>query len=306
MAAPPKAADRPFDSVAIEAALRRLARQPQPPWLHVEVARRMGERLEVIRLQPSLILDWWGFLGAGAAVLASVYPQARRVIVEPDERWLERSRATTGSHGWPSRWWRRAAPEALLESDALPEGAQLVWANMMLHAVADPPALFARWERLLRLDGFVMFSCPGPDTLRSLRELYRRLRWPPPAPDFIDMHDLGDMLVEAGFADPVMDQETLDVRWESASTMLDDLHRLGGNIAPSREQGLRTPRWRARLLRELEALRGTDGKLGLGFEIAYGHAFKAAPRVRADAPTTVSLEDMRTMVRTRRGPPPAS
>jgi malonyl-CoA O-methyltransferase len=306
MAAPPTAADRPFDPVAVEAALHRLVRQPQPPWLHAEVARRMGERLQVIRLQPALILDWWGYLGAGARVLASAYPLARRVVVEPDERWLERSREPTGSRWWPVRSRRRGAAEAMLESDALPDGAQLVWANMMLHAVADPPALFVRWERLLRLDGFVMFSCPGPDTLRGLRELYRRLGWPPPAADFIDMHDLGDMLVEAGFADPVMDQETLDVRWESPLTLVDDLRRLGGNTARSREPGLRTPRWRERLLHELEALRGPDGKLALGLEIAYGHAFKSAPRVRADTPTTVSLEDMRAMVRTRRGPASAS
>jgi len=172
--------------------------------------------------------------------------------------------------------------------------------------VADPPALFARWQRLLRVDGFVMFSCPGPDTVRGLRELYRRLGWPSPAPEFVDMHDFGDMLVQSGFADPVMDQETLDVRWESAAAMLDDLHRLGGNTSPSRAPSLRTPRWRERLLQELESLRGADGKLGLGFEIAYGHAFKSAPRVRADAPTTVSLEDMRTMVRTPRRAPPAS
>jgi malonyl-CoA O-methyltransferase len=303
MAAPPHAADRPFDPVAVEHALRRLARQAQPPWLHAEIARRMGERLEVIRLQPDLILDWWGFLGAGAPVLASAYPQARRVVVEPAKIWLDRSRAAGGRRWWPAR---RKAGEVMLESDRLPDGAQLVWANMMLHAVADPPALFVRWERLLRLDGFVMFSCPGPDTLRGLRELYRKLGWPPPAPDFIDMHDLGDMLVEAGFADPVMDQETLDVRWETPSALLDDLRRLGGNTAAAREQGLRTPRWRDRLARELEALRGSDGKLGLGFEIAYGHAFKAAPRLRADAPTTVSLEDMRAMVRTRRGPTAAS
>lgn len=304
MAADPIAAARPFDSVAVGAALRRLARAGESPWLHAEVARRMGERLAVIRLQPELILDWWGFLGGSAPVLSSAYPRARRVVVEPDAAFLGLSARPAASRWW-SRW-RRSDADVLLESEALPERAQLVWANMMLHFVADPPALFARWEQLLRVDGFVMFSCLGPDTVRALKEIYRGLGWPSPAPDFVDMHDFGDMLVEAGFADPVMDQETLDVRWESAAAMLADLRRLGGNTSPSRASSLRTPRWRARLLQELETLRGADGKLGLGFEIAYGHAFKAAPRVRADAPTTVSLEDMRIMVRARRRLPPAS
>lgn len=305
MAADPIAAARPFDSVAVDAALRRLARAGEPPWLHAEVARRMGERLAVIRLQPQLILDWWGHFGASASVLSSAYPRARRIVVEPDASGLALSARSAGSRWWSPRHWRPSPTDMLLESAALPEDAQLVWANMMLHFVADPPALFARWERLLRVGGFVMFSCPGPDTLRALRELYRRLGWPSPVPEFVDMHDFGDMLIEAGFADPVMDQETLDVRWESAAAMLDDLHRLGGNTSPSRAPSLRTPRWRERLLQELETLRGADGKLGLGFEIAYGHAFKSAPRVRADAPTTVSLEDMRTMVRTPRRARPA-
>ena len=69
-------------------------------------------------------------------------------------------------------------------------------------------ALFERWQRALAVDGFVMFSCLGPGTLRELRALYARLGWRAPAQDFIDMHDLGDMLVHAGFADPVMDQES--------------------------------------------------------------------------------------------------
>jgi malonyl-CoA O-methyltransferase len=121
------------------------------------------------------------------------------------------------------------------------------------------------------------------------------------------MHDLGDMLVHAGFADPVMDQETLTLRWPTARTLLAELQGLGGNTAPDRVGGLRTPRWRARLERELEwHLGGSDGMLGLTFEVAYGHAFKAAPHARAGQPTTVSLDDMRAMVQTRHGAPKGS
>jgi malonyl-CoA O-methyltransferase len=115
------------------------------------------------------------------------------------------------------------------------------------------------------------------------------------------MHDLGDMLVHAGFADPVMDQETLTLRWDSPQALLAELHGLGGNASPDRIPGLRTPRWRAQLLEALQSLAGADGKIGLSFEVAYGHAFKAAPKVRLAAETSVSLQDMRAMVRTPRG-----
>src|SRR5207247_496200 len=143
------------------------------------------------------------------------------------------------------RW--RAAPSALVDN-AVPDGdAQLLWANMMLHAAADPQAVFARWHRALAVDGFVMFSTLGPDTLRELRELYRACGWPAPMAELVDMHDLGDMLVHAGFADPVMDQEQITLTWATPQALLDELRTLGGNAHPQRFAGLRTPRWRERL-----------------------------------------------------------
>jgi len=305
MAEPSPAASRPFDSIATTAALRRLSREPAPPWLHGEVARRMGERLEIVRLKPERVIDWWGFLGAGSEVLQRVYPKAERLVVEPDPALCARSAAAAVRPWWSARGWGHAPTAVSLDSDDLRAGAQLVWANMMLHAVGDPPALFERWERLLAVDGFVMFSCLGPGTLKELRDLYRRLGRPVPTPDFIDMHDLGDMMVAAGFADPVMDQETLTLRWTDSEALLRELRALGRNTRPGRPAGLRTRLWRSELVDALESLRGPDGSLGLSFEIAYGHAFKAAPRLRADRPTTVSLDDMRALVRSGKRSPPS-
>ena len=296
MSEQPSADARRLDATAVAAVQRRLLRAPAAPWLHGEVARRMGERLVIIRLKPSLVLDWWGRLGGADAVLSEVYPKARRIVVEPSALAVERSLVALRRPWWSASRWSGSAPQVVLDGSELVPGAQLIWANMMLHAVVDPPALIERWQRLLAIDGFVMFSCLGPGTLRELRALYERLGWPVPTPGFIDMHDLGDMLVHAGFADPVMDQETLTLRWDSAEALLAELRALGGNAAPDRWPGLRTPRWRARLLRELESLRGADGKLGLSFEVAYGHAFKAAPRLKPGEESVVSLADMRSML----------
>lgn len=292
---------RCLDAVAVEAALRRLARAPGLPWLHGEVARRMAQRLEPIRLKPQRVLDWWGGPGASAEVLREALPDAERVAVEPDRRWAARVAAA------PTPWWqpwRRAAAAvfAAADSDLAIGSAQLVWSNMTLHAVVDPPALFARWQRLLEIDGVVLFSCLGPGTLRELRELYADLGWPSPTPGFIDMHDLGDMLVESGFAEPVLDQETLTLRWRGAEALLDELRTLGSNAAPDRHPGLRTPAWRRRLVDALTARAAPDGSIGLSFEIAYGHGFKAAPRPRPGEPQAVSLDEMRAMVRRPRDP----
>jgi malonyl-CoA O-methyltransferase len=171
---------------------------------------------------------------------------------------------------------------------------------MVLHFVVDPPALFARWHRLLEVEGVAVFSCLGPGTLAELRDLYAARGWPTPTPGFIDMHDLGDMLVDAGFADPVLDQETITLRWRSADALLAELRQLGGNTHPERHAALRTPAWKARLRAALAERASADGSIGLSFEVAYGHGFKGAPRLRADAPVAVSLDDMRAMVRKRR------
>jgi malonyl-CoA O-methyltransferase len=154
------------------------------------------------------------------------------------------------------------------------------------------------WFRQLAVDGFLMCSGLGPDTARELRNLYCEMRWPLPTIDFIDMHDLGDELVKAGFADPVMDMERLTLTWATPEAMLRELSTWGGNVAVGRFAGLRTPRWRHNLLQLLaDRLTGADGRLGLTIELIYGHAIKPAPRPRLAPETRVSLDDMRRMVR---------
>ena len=113
------------------------------------------------------------------------------------------------------------------------------------------------------------------------------------------MHDLGDMLVHAGFADPVMDQEVITLQWRDAESLLAELRGLGGNASPLRHAGLRTPRWRAHLSSELAGLADAQGRISMSFEVAYGHAFRAAPRARVSDVTSVPLDDMRTLIRGR-------
>lgn len=262
----------------------------------------MAERLEVIRLQPATVIDWWARAGGSGALLAAAYPNAQQLRVEPA---AAIAAITAGSEGqapwWSSRRWRR---EALPTADAaVPAAAgQLLWANMMLHAVPDPEALMRGWRRALAVDGFLMFSTLGPDTLRSLRGLYRECGWGSAFAPFTDMHDLGDMLVGAGFADPVVDQERLTLTWASPDALLDELRTLGGNADPARFAGLRTPRWRARLGDALRTLAGADGRIAMEFELVYGHAFNPRPRPKLAAETQVSLDEMRAMTRgARRG-----
>jgi len=293
---------RPVQPEALAHITRRLGRAAEAPWLHAEVARRMAERLGLIRLQPSALIDWWSFNGAAQSLLQQAYPHSRVLRVEADAALLQRGRAAAATPWWSPRRW--AGPElAWATPQQVAAGqAQLLWANMMLHLAADPVALLQQWQRALAVGGFLMFSTLGPGSLHGLRQVYARRGWPAPHAAFVDMHDLGDMLVRAGFADPVMDQEILTLTWPDADALLRELRGLGGNAEPSRSPGLRTPRWRERLCAQLQQLQGPEGRLRLDFELVYGHAFRAAPKPRIAAQTTVALEDLRAMARSTRRP----
>ena len=268
------------------------------PWLHEEVASRMQERLDFIKLQPERWVHWEPWRGGLQAqrALQKRYPKA--------EVWLtsaQPAEATAAREVAQARWWqaeRWFGPRIAL---GLPPAgqAQMLWANMLLHTCAQPQQILKIWHNTLAVDGFLMFSCLGPDSLRELREAYARQGWPAPAHEFTDMHDWGDMLVEAGFAEPVMDMECITLTYETPERLLADLRAWGRNLHVQRFAGLRGRRWRAQLDQVLMALARPEegGRLSLSFEIVYGHALKPQPRAAVSAQTEIGLDQMRQMLR---------
>ncbi len=271
----------------------------ESPWLHEEVARRMHDRLQWIVKPPAAWCDWDPLRGGveGHALVGAHYPQAACQVTEtssPQGEAVARER-------FARRWWSPARWAASAPRFGLPEAGsvQMLWSNMALHMAADPQALVAQWHRALAVDGYLMFSCLGPDTLRELRALYATLGWPAPGHALTDMHDWGDMLVHAGFAEPIMDMERITLTFAAPQRLLQELRGLGRNLHPGRFAALRGRNWRVRLEQALaQSLADTrnDGQLALSFEIIYGHAFKPAPRVRVEGSSAVSLQDMREML----------
>lgn len=260
----------------------------------------MADRLEWIVRAPPAWVDWEPLAGglAAHALVAARYPKARVHVVETVPRHAQAARLALAEP-----WWRRLAGQAPAVGDTPPADAGMVWANMALHRSADPQALLARWHSALAVDGFLMFSCLGPDTLLELRSVYAALGWPPPAQAFTDMHDWGDMLVHGGFAEPVMDMERITLTFPTPQRLLQELRGLGGNLHPGRFAACRGRGWRQTLERELgERLPRVDGQLALTFEVIYGHALKPLPRTRVASEAAVSLGDMRTILSGRRGP----
>ena len=268
------------------------------PWLHEEVASRMQERLDFIKLQPDRWVHWDPLRGGLMAqrALQKRYPKAQVWLASE-----QAGEALAAQEAVQGRWWqveRWLGPR--IHMGLPPAGqAQMLWANMHLHTCVEPQQMLKTWHNTLAADGFLMFSCLGPDSLRELREAYARQGWPEPAHEFTDMHDWGDMLVEAGFAEPVMDMERITLTYETPDRLLAELRSWGRNLHVRRFSGLRGRRWRGQLDQALMTLARPEegGRLSLTFEIVYGHAMKPQPRVKLNAQTEIGLEQMRQMLR---------
>ncbi len=268
------------------------------PWLHEEVASRMQDRLQWIKLQPDSWAHWGAVRGGlkAHAQLALKYQNSVCFVAEEHEKHRQYAINSIVKPWWNPALWRRQATRFELP---LPASVDMLWANMALHESADPLALLARWHKALKVNGFLMFSSLGPDTAIEVRAIYQQLGWPPAGHELTDMHDWGDMLVQTGFAEPVMDMERITLTYDSPERLLQELAEIGRNFHPARFAGLRGRQWKARLLQALSThlIRGIDGRLSLTFEVIYGHAIKPQPKIKLSAQSSVSVEDMRQMLR---------
>ena len=157
------------------------------PWLHEEIASRMLDRLEWIKLQPRAWAHWGSVRGGlqNHQKLTEKYPKSLCFIAEAEEI-LEQAAIKNIAYRWwqPAGWFR---PAARFEAPT-PASVDMLWANMALHESADPQALLSQWHSALKVGGFLMFSCLGPDTAIELREMYKQLGWPPAGHDLTAGH----------------------------------------------------------------------------------------------------------------------
>ena len=239
--------------------------------LEGEVAARMLERLDYMKLAPRRILD--AASGPPRAEIARRYPDAQVVAAD----------FSTGMLRGAKRRWFGKNPLLLcadLERLPLADGSiDFVWCNMALHWLPDPQRAFAEFARVLTPEGLLMFSTLGPDTLKELRAVAGAAR----VHAFIDMHDLGDMLVANGFSAPVMDMEMIEIAYAAGGNLLADLRSSGQTSAlADRPRGLAGKGFGERL-RALPP-RAT-------FEVVYGHAWRAgkASRDANQDPKTVRI-----------------
>lgn len=290
--------------------VRQLFASPQQVaesnFLRREVAARMCERLELVKIDPSGVLDAGCGEGADLSLLQNQYGKAYVLGVDAAPAMLSEARdrqmaALSSVNRLLAKWLpgklgaARGQGAGLVCGDfsQLPLAAQaveLVWSNLALHWHPQPDRVFAEWRRVLKVDGLLMFSCFGPDTFKELRAAFAGVDTAAHALPFVDMHDLGDMLVNVGFSTPVMDMEVITVTYASPEKLLADVRAWGGNPLLTRRSALMGSRSWARVCQTLEAMRRPDGLIPLTFELIYGHAFRPESRVTAAGEAIIRLD----------------
>lgn len=236
--------------------------------LQREVGQRMLERLDLIRLQPSRILDLGAGTGEFSHALLRRYRKADIVAVDVALNMLHRAHRRGG-------WFRR--PGCVCgDAERLPFAAgsfQFIFSNLMLQWCQDLEPVFAELLRVLAPGGLLMFTTFGPDTLMELRASWESADGYSHVNRFLDMHDVGDALVRTRWAEPVMDVERITVTYREARALMQDLKHIGAhNITVGRPRGLTGRHRLQRMLQAYESYR-RDGVLPASYEVVYGHAW---------------------------------
>ena len=249
-----------------------------------EVGARMATRLDLVKIAPLRVADIGCATGDGVRELQRRYPKAQALAVDYA---LPMLRAVRQRTPFLQRLAGRGPRLVNADVRALPLAANtlgLVWSNLVLHWLDDPLPALRELHRVLEVGGLLSFATLGPDTLKELREAGAGVGAGDTARRFLDMHDLGDMLVAAGFGDPVMDVELITLTYPASRAFLADQRHLGVRDALLGRQGWRD--WR-RLFGAWP--RDPDGRLPASFEIVYGHAWKPEPRQIADGRAVVKF-----------------
>jgi len=244
--------------------------------LQRNVCKELLQRLDLTNIKPSVVLDVGCGTGWGTQDLLKKYKKAKVLSLDLSPEMLKQTKSKGG--------WLRKPALICADAEDIPlqdESVDLIFSNLMLQW-CDYKKVFAEFKRLLKPDGLLMFSTFGPDTLKELKKSWEQVDSHAHVNDFTDMHDLGDELIQAGLAEPVMDMDLLTLTYQDVKSVMLDLKSIGANTILKNqkkavEQGLVTPGKLKRVITHYEKYR-KNGVIPASYEIVYGHAWKTIQR----------------------------
>ena len=246
--------------------------------LQREVGERMLNRLQLVRMRPETILDLGAGTGVATGRLLQQYGKASVYALDFALPMLQRAKRR-GS-------WLRKPRCACADMEQLPfasNSMELIYSNLAFQWANDLPGLFAECLRVLKPGGLLMFSTFGPDTLKELRLAWETVDNHAHISPFIDMHDIGDLLVQGRYADPVMDVDQLTLTYDSVDEIMRDLKQLGAHNATHGRPRSLTGKGRMAAMRAAYEQFRRDGLLPASYEVVYGHAWVPEHAVALDS-----------------------
>ncbi|MFN3716315.1 MAG: malonyl-ACP O-methyltransferase BioC [Thiobacillus sp.] len=292
----------PLDLAAVRRAFNRAAAgYDAHAVLQREVCDRLLERLDFVKLDPATVLDLGAGTGYGLERLRQRYPEAALLALDiapamlaaarrrlPRPGWLDRARQL-----WPLAGGAAAVDYVCADMETLPlraNSVQMIWSSLALQWAQDLESTLKGIHRALVPGGLFMFATFGPDTLKELRAAFAGIDASPHVNRFTDLHDIGDMLVHAGFAHPVMEMDMLTLTYADLKALMRDIKGMGAhNTAADRRRGLLGKAAWQRLEAAYEIHRNA-GRLPATFEVIYGHAWAGDKLTRDDGRQVIQMK----------------
>ena len=269
--------------------------------LQKQVREEMLNRLDLVKLTPHTILDAGCGTGAASHALQKRFVKSQVISLDFALPMLQKTRVGSDTTGLMHQIKRMLSGVkhnlVCADIESLPlasKSVNLVWSNLAIQWCNDLDAALLEFYRVLQPEGLLMFSTFGPDTLKELRVATGRQDGMTSVSRFIDMHDIGDALVRAGFSAPVLDVERFTLTYDDVKSVMRDLKSIGAhNATDGRARGLLGRGFLQKLESNYEQYR-TDGKLPATFEVVYGHAWRGQEKARFDdgvSPITFKARD---------------
>ena len=242
-------------------------------FLQSEIANRLAEKLKVISIKPQTIID----LGSGTGLLsnktAEIFPNANLICVDFAQQSLLKNSQNL-----------KVCANAY-ELPFASNSVDFIVSNLMMQWCPDLKALFNECFRVLKPEGLILFTTFGPDTLKELKRSWSAVDSSAHVNDFIDMHDIGDQMLQSGFQSPIMEMENITLTYEKVLDLMHDLKSIGAQNVGSRSKALTGKTKFKKMIEMYESYR-SDGKLPATYEVIYGHAWKNENKLGA-----ISLEN---------------
>ncbi len=255
-----------------------------------EIGSRLFERLDLLKIEPKMVLDIGSGTGVFTRQLAEHYRKSRVVALDIAHSMVSRSREQFSylSRKLKGHQFICADAEAMPIAD---ESCDLIFSNLTFQWCHDIQSVFSEIQRVLKPGGVVMFATLGPDTLYELKNSWSQVDDRVHVNEFIDMHDVGDAMIHAGLGDPVIDMEQLVITYHDLMLLMKDIKSIGAhNINSGRQRGLTGRGKIDRMKQAYDQYRDFNGSYPATYEVVYGHAWKGERRQHTESDGSVAID----------------